>query len=224
MIVKRITPIDSSRHPSQKLLLFFAGWGMDENPFAEYCNTDCDFMITYDYDSLSFDDTFLKSYNEIKIVAWSMGVWAASQLLQDKDFPVVESTAINGTIFPIDDKKGIPDKIFDATLNNLNENTLYKFQRRMCGSSDALKRFLDKPPTRGIDSLRKELTSIGKSALSPNASNFNWSKVYISNRDKIFPPENQLRAWEGANYTVIDEEHYPEKLFKELFDRKIQYL
>lgn len=214
-----MTPSELS---NKKLLLFFTGWGMDENPFKEYRITDYDFMVAYDYSSLSFDDTCLKPYNEIKIVAWSMGVWAASQLLQDKSYPITESIAINGTHFPVDDRRGIPTGIFAGTLNGLNENTLYKFRRRMCGSGDVLKRFLDKAPNRDIENLREELNSVGKLSLDLPPSCFKWDRVYIGNQDKIFPVENQMAGWEETHYLLMDEEHYSERLWREIFNQKEQ--
>lgn len=222
MIIKKISPINPSEHPNKKLLLLFTGWGMDENPFKGYQIPDYDFMVVYDYSSLSFDDTCLKPYEEIIIVAWSMGVWAASQLLQDKNYPVMDSIAINGTHFPVDDRKGIPTRIFAGTLNGLNENTLYKFRRRMCGSGDELKRFLDKAPNRDIENLREELDSIGKLSLNLPSSCFKWSRVYIGNQDKIFPVENQIAGWGEANYILTDEEHYSERLWREIFNHKEQ--
>lgn len=214
-----MTPSELS---NKKLLLFFTGWGMDENPFKEYRITDYDFMVAYDYSSLSFDDTCLTPYNEIKIVAWSMGVWAASQLLQDKSYPITESIAINGTHFPVDDRRGIPTGIFAGTLNGLNENTLYKFRRRMCGSGDVLKRFLDKAPNRDIENLREELNSVGKLSLDLPPSCFKWDRVYIGSQDKIFPVENQMAGWEETHYLLMDEEHYSERLWREIFNQKEQ--
>lgn len=217
MKIKKVTPAGSFERPNTKLLLFFTGWGMDENPFREYQIPDYDFMIVYDYSSLSFDDTFLKPYDEIRVVAWSMGVWAASQLLQDRNYPITDCIAVNGTHFPVDDRKGIPTGIFEGTLKNLNESTLCKFRRRMCGSGDVLKRFLTKVPGRDIENLRTELDSIGRLSLSLAPSRFKWSKVYIGNRDKIFPVENQIAAWGESDYILTDEEHYPEKLWEEIF-------
>lgn len=224
MIIKNITPANPSGHLHKKLFLFFAGWGMDENPFKAYQVPEHDFMVVYDYSSLSFDDAVLKPYDEIKVVAWSMGVWAASQFLKNNCYPVTESVAINGTHFPVDDRKGIPTRIFTATLDGLNENTLYKFRRRMCGSADALKRFLDKAPKRDMESLREELDSIGKLSLSLPPSRFEWNKVYIGNRDMIFPVGNQTAGWEGIGYILTDEAHYPEKLWEEIFNKKEQQI
>ena len=61
-----------------RLLLFFAGWGMDETPFLQIRPTDTDWMVCYDYRSLEFDTDLLQEYSEIRLIAWSMGIWVAS--------------------------------------------------------------------------------------------------------------------------------------------------
>ena len=71
-----------------RLLLFFAGWGMDEHPFLQYAPQDSDFMICYDYRTLDFDTSPLTGYTVIDVVAWSMGVWAASQVLSKVSLPI----------------------------------------------------------------------------------------------------------------------------------------
>ena len=40
-----------------RLTLFFAGWGMDECPFMDYCPENSDLLVCYDYRSLDFDLT-----------------------------------------------------------------------------------------------------------------------------------------------------------------------
>ncbi len=57
-----------------RLTLFFAGWGMDECPFMDYCPENSDLLVCYDYHSLDFDFTLLQGYQEIRLIAWSMGV------------------------------------------------------------------------------------------------------------------------------------------------------
>ena len=70
--------IIKDKHP--RLLLFFAGWGADETPFKGYQPADSDYMLCYDYRTLDFDTSLLKTYQEINVIGWSMGVWAASPL------------------------------------------------------------------------------------------------------------------------------------------------
>lgn len=129
---------------------------------------------------------------------------------------ITTSIAINGTYFPIDDEKGISTHIYHATLENLSDTSLLKFQRRMCGTADVLSRFLHKKPKRDIDDLRKELKAIGQLSACLPPSSFSWDKVYISSHDLIFPMQHQQKAWENNGFTIIDASHYQEKLFQEL--------
>ena len=48
------------KNNQKHLLLFFAGWGMDETPFLQIHPTDKDWMICYDYRSLEFDADILQ--------------------------------------------------------------------------------------------------------------------------------------------------------------------
>lgn len=202
----------------KNLLLFFAGWGMDEQPFLEYAPGKRDFIICYDYRSLAFNEELLNDYTDIKVVAWSMGVWAASQVLDNLQLPVTESIAVNGTVYPVDDKKGISRNTFSRTLKGMNNTNLGKFRRRMCGKS--LENFLNKAPIRPVEELKKELAAIGElcSVLPPKT--FQWSLAYIGTNDKIFTLENQVNAWQGNNIRITGCEHYPEGLWHELFDTK----
>ncbi len=97
--------------------------------------TDHDLLICYDYQDLNLDFDF-SAYRHIRLVAWSMGVWAAERALQG--IRLKSATAVNGTGLPCDDNFGIPDTIFKATLDNLTENTRLKFERRICGDKASL--------------------------------------------------------------------------------------
>ena len=149
-----------------RLTLFFAGWGMDECPFMDYCSGNSDLLVCYDYRSLDFDFTLLQGYQEIRLIAWSMGVWAASMVLQDMDLPICESVALNGTVTPVDDLKGISQQVFEGTLEGLNEVTLEKFIRRMCLKKENLETFLLKRPQRAVEELQEELRRIGEQVKS----------------------------------------------------------
>lgn len=205
------------RSNSKHLLLFFAGWGMDETPFTDMHPADSDWMICYDYRSLEFDESLLRGYSEITLVGWSMGVWAASRIMElYPGLPVSRSIAINGTIYPIDESKGIAPTIFEGTLQGLTEQTLQKFQRRMCGSSAEYKIFQSVAPQRPVEELKEELAAIQKQCLSSDASDFRWQKAVIGRNDRIFTPENQRRAWE-TNVELIEESeaaHYQRELFQ----------
>ena len=239
MIIKKINATEKRNETSPELVLFFAGWGMDEHPFLEYLPADRDCLICYDYSSLSFDESLLSSYKRIRVVAWSMGVWAASQILSCRDLPVTESIAINGTPWPVDDERGIATTIFRGTLEGVNEKKLQKFRRRMCGSKEVLEHFMQHAPRRTIEDLYEELKQIGKQSTEqsgrrmenpavatgihlPHTRNsvFEWDKIYIGLQDKIFLPDNQQKAWERKKTIMIDCEHYPYALWQRLLHTK----
>lgn len=112
-----------------RLTLFFAGWGMDECPFMDYCPENSDLLVCYDYRSLDFDFTLLQGYQEIRLIAWSMGVWAASMVLQDMDLPICERVALNGTVTPVDDLKGIPQQECDLYTDGILYSTIITDRR-----------------------------------------------------------------------------------------------
>lgn len=201
------------------LLLFFAGWGMDETPFLQFHPTGSDWMICYDYRSPAFDADLLQGYTQITLIAWSMGVWAASQVMrQHPHLPVCRSIAVNGTPCPIHETEGIAPAIFEGTLRGLNEQTLRKFQRRMCGSAADFQSFLSVAPKRPVEELKEELAAIQEQALSSPVSGFAWQTAIIGKGDRIFLPDNQQQAWNGkANTTeTVDAAHYQQELFKKI--------
>ena len=194
----------SSMQRCPRLLLFFAGWGMDEHPFLQYAPQDSDLMICYDYRTLDFDTSLLTGYAVIDVVAWSMGVWVASQVLSNVSLPIRRRIAINGTPFLIDEKRGIPPAIFMGTLKGLNEVTLRKFQRRMCTDGNAFTRFQLTSPQRGIEELKEELVAVAGQYRTLPAGTFTWEQAIIGENDRIFPPANQRTAWKGIFTSDID--------------------
>ncbi|MGL5957620.1 MAG: DUF452 family protein [Phocaeicola sp.] len=202
-----------------RLLIFFAGWAADETPFKSYRPADMDYMICYDYRTLSFDFSLLKSYEEIVIVGWSMGVWAASQLLSNQRLknlaPIKRSIAINGTPYPIDDTRGIPTAIYQGTLEGLSASSLHKFFRRMCANGETFRRFLEVTPRRELEEVCEELTAIAEQYRTFPHSTFTWTEAIVGNNDRIIPPANQLQAWEEAGTHIFQtcDAHYQEELF-----------
>lgn len=167
----------SSLQKTPRLLLFFAGWGMDEHPFLQYAPPDSDFMICYDYRTLDFDTSPLAGYTVIDVVAWSMGVWAASQVLSKVSLPIRRRIAINGSPFPIDEKRGIPPAIFMGTLEGLNEASLRKFQRRMCADGNVFARFQLTAPERSIEELKEELAAVAEQYRMLPTETFAWEQL-----------------------------------------------
>ena len=206
---------------SPTLELFFAGWGMDSRPFAWAADSphiaNCDFAVCYDYTGLALRSAELvgtemggvdiRCYSEVRVRAWSLGVYAASLVLPGLDCAISTAVAINGTLWPVDDELGIPHAVYDATAANLSAESLERFNRRMCGAHRAV--FEARRPLRSVDSLRAELLHIRECAADRSRPQFTgWTQAVLSSRDKIFPIANMRRAWPATPQLELDEPHY----------------
>lgn len=202
---------------SRRLLLFFAGWGMDEKPFVNLCRPYFDFAVAYDYSDGSVAAS-LGEYEEVMIIAWSFGVIAADCFIREHpELPITTRIAVNGTLHPVDDRLGIPSEIFKGTLNGLSDTTLARFRRRMCGGTAAMGEFMKCAPHRTLESLRAELESI----LTLGTGGADWDAAYVSLSDRIIPPVNQLNEWKerGVVTHEIEGAHLPD--FYDIVNKEI---
>ena len=193
------------------LELFFAGWGMDSRPFAWAADSPhtahCDFAVCYDYSDMTLDAEALRSYSEVRVRAWSLGVYAASLVLPGLHCAVSSALAINGTLTPVDDTLGIPVAVYDATLENLSAESVDRFNRRMCGAHRAV--FEARRPVRTVDSLLTELRHIRECAARTDRAQFtDWNMAVLSKKDRIFPIANMRKAWSAIPVLELDEPHY----------------
>lgn len=213
---------------STSLILFFSGWGSEPCMFRSCMPEEgTDMLMCWDYRNMDFDPSFTGNYSKITVMAWSMGVWAAGHALSGLELPITGKVAVCGTPFPIDDSKGIPVRIFDGTLENLTDRTLAKFQRRMCGSGEALAALKETGIQRDTVGMKEELAAIRdfvhadeKAGSIP--SGLAWDRAIAGNNDMIFPAENQNRAWESLNVPVIRTEsaHFDANLLNSLPNMK----
>ena len=234
-----------SQQGSTRLILFFCGWGMDEHLLADLPTGECDLLCCFDYHDLTFDVSMLEGYKEITVMAWSLGVWVASNVLPQKELPITYSIAVNGTLNPIDNEQGIPPHIFQGTIDHLDERGLRKFNRRMCNTAEEYEQFMKQASNRSVNDLKEELVclrdlilngreksdctfketgendTVGHTSLSSEEEKpgWFWNRVYVSQTDRIFPCDNQLKAWQGiAPVETLSEGHYCPRLFAELVD------
>lgn len=197
----------SQSHQS-RLILVFLGWGMDASPFANLRKNGFDVLAVYDYTGL--DDTAVRDleftrlaneaerYEEIVVAAWSFGVRIAADFLAGcrMHLPITRAIAINGTTSHIHDTKGIPQAIFNGTLEHLSEASVRKFNRRMFASAASFADYMTQAPARGFDSLKSELATFARISPSDNCGMFNLA--IAGEADAIFPVRNQLAAWAGV--------------------------
>ncbi len=192
-----------------------------------------DILICYNYNGYLFNSKLIEGYSRIGLVAWSLGVWAAEFATGLEGVAFDEAVALNGTTTPIDEQRGIPPAIYTGTLNGLNERNLYKFRRRMCGSTESYNAFMQFPPQRTMESIKGELAAILTRSQTKDWTSIPWSKAIICTQDAIFPPDNQVNAWNSLNeervaaeanlsgikeieICLVEQPHFPAALLKSL--------
>ncbi len=212
---------------AEELLVFFNGWGMDhriaayllrESLASGFCQ---DMLACYDYHTLETEDGFMDGisrYSSITVLAWSFGVWAA----QHTELPPIgRAIAINGTLHPVDAGMGIPPEVFQATLSTYCEENRHRFNRRMCGTREALELFSCMSPQRETSDQLSELERLQEHLLNRDikrsAASWHYNHAVIGGRDGVFPPHQQHHAWKGVPQTFIaDMPHFPFFYFRNL--------
>lgn len=208
----------SRLNDAKRLIVIYAGWGMDWRPFANLEHDGYDIMVVWDYRDLTFNWSPYLRYDEICLLAWSMGVFAASVTMHEIEPRVTMRIAINGTLQPIDDYHGIPPAIWTGTMNALSPSTWRKFQRRMCDTKTQFEEFKENAPKRTIADLLEELVSLETHSIFHTEQITDWDLAIVSKHDAIFPAANQLRAWNKIAPTrVLEAGHLPD--FKQLIER-----
>lgn len=191
-----------NRQQNKKCILFFTGWGMDENAIRHLGHTGYDLCMLNNYQSIESLPAHNLDYEEIDVVAWSLGVWVAEQVLAPSRIRITQSIAINGTSHPIHNEWGIPETIFTSTLHKWNEKNRIKFNMRMMGGKQNYLQYHSLLSKRVVDHQKKELQAITQQYKADRKVGLNWDKVIIGANDLILPPQNQLNWWTGKSRIV----------------------
>ena len=189
-----------------KLILFMSGWACDEIPFSKIDSKDYDVLMCYDYRNLSNATDILDElslYQEQHLIAWSLGIYVSSILFKDYGDLFTNRIAINGSLTPIDNEKGIPFAIFQGTINGLNERGRDKFFMRMCGGRIGFTDFAKHQPQRTVENQKEELICLQNMILDKNITWDIFDKVLLSSQDMIFPFENLEKAWKNKTQKVV---------------------
>ncbi len=182
----------------------------------------CDLLALYDYRILELSDDLADlpwgSYEAVTIVAWSLGVWAAEQVVPHWSILPTKQRliAVAGSPYPMHDQWGIPKQIFVGTLEGLTDENRQRFNRRMCGGK-RYKQLYDILSERPTTELRDELQAVYDSLATPEASGSTphirlaWDLAIIGERDQIFPEKNLSTLWKAVNVPTLllpDGYHY----------------
>jgi biotin synthesis protein BioG len=196
------------------LFVFFNGWGMDRQ-IIRFLTHDSsyDILMLYDYRNLHVDKTcsdLLSRYQDINVIAWSMGVWAYAQTADRIVGSVRQAIALNGTLLPVHDTYGIPPSVYQTTIENFSASGRKKFFRRMCGSNEVLQQFYSYHPRRSLSDQREELIAIQKMIDGPPETPGSYTCALVGRRDRIFPTQHQINFWQDRRrYILIDAPHFP---------------
>lgn len=200
------------RNDNNRLILIYAGWSMDWRPFRNLHKDGYDIAVVWDYTTLDADWRRIGTrYAEICVIAWSMGVFAASVTMHPLLPRITKRIAVNGTLTPIHPTRGIPPAIFAGTLAGLSPSTLRKFQRRMCISAEQFAAFCQDKPHRTLEDLAAELQAIETHTIFHAPQVDRWDMAVVSAGDAIFGADNLLRAWHGkAPVMTVQGAHMPD--------------
>ncbi len=206
---------------NDRLILIFAGWGMDGRVFSDLHIDGYDVMVVWRYVDTDFNKSLLDGYSEIYLFAWSFGVYVASAIMESlESLPLMLRVAINGSVTPVDDLTGIPEAIFFGTLNGLDARNLAKFYRRMCASSEDYRAFTGHLPQRDLDDLRIELKRIFDLSREKTSDASQWDRAVISIDDRIFPFANLERSWAALpRVRTVEGGHLPD--FMKIIEQEI---
>lgn len=207
--------------------MFFTGWSTDSQILEDIeIPKGYDLMVLWDYRDMSCSVP-TERYDEILIIAWSFGIPVATitavELL--KQHNITGMYAVSGSWKPVDNEYGIPENIFNRTLETLNEQNLRKFRVRMSGGISNFNLSAHKfPNLPDIDALKEELRVFDETIndiVERISYSRLWDYVFIACNDKIFPAENLKRAWKGIPVETIDDgEHLPD--FQYIIDRTVK--
>jgi hypothetical protein len=195
-------------HP--RVLIFFAGWGMNDAPFRGLISNRWDVLVYYDFRRLDEVPCVadLDAYPETALAAWSLGCAAANRVAQERRWTFSRALAINGTLIPEDDLAGIPARWIDATAQHLTEGGWEKFVGRMCPDAKSRTAFDAGRPDRDLQGAVEELRVLRRLPPPPACV---FTAALVSELDRIILPENQRRCWEryGVAVRPVRGPHYP---------------
>lgn len=191
-------------------ILFFNGWGMDEHAINHLQSEDHDVCMFSDYSDLKMELEKFQSYQSIYVIAWSLGVWVASQLIANSELKLTKAIAINGTEKPLDNEFGIPPVVFKGTLIFWNETNRRKFNQRVFGGKKEMELSSEKLPERDCTNQQDELAFLLQKIEDSAFCSIPWDCALIGKSDFIFSAKNQVAYWNDKTQIITkDLAHYP---------------
>jgi len=195
--------------PSKELIIFFSGWGLEDNILKLIDHHDSNCLYFYDYRDLTMSPEavrIIKTYQTKQIISWSMGVMVAS-LFKDLLIDCQQKIALCGSGIAVNDNYGIPLKAYQLTMESFSEKVMYEFIKKMRIPESATNQLVFKQPI--AEKLAELRFLISVKINKP----LKYDKVLIAKKDRIFPRQNLENYWRSqqSNIVMIDCGHYPFK-------------
>ena len=187
---------------SEKLLIFFTGWGCDEYEF-EHLKADSDVLLLFDYSDLSLDFDFSK-YKKFDLIAFSAGVFIAS--IMNFDFAIDKKIAISGNPYLFDEKLGLSRYVQDI-LCNINAENADDFARKYLVKTDEEWRKFHHSK-RTLESCKNEFESL-KNIYKNQKHNIKdiFDYALIGEDDQIFSPNIQKKFYRDRLTLIKNARH-----------------
>ena len=201
---------------SDKLILFFTGWGCDEYEF-EHLVANSDVLLLYNYIDLNFDFDFSK-YKEIDLIAFSSGVFVASVL--DFNFGINKKIAISGNPYLFDEHLGLSKKIQNVLRGITEENADDFAKNYLVKTDEEWKRFHHS--NRTIESCMSELESLKTIYKNKHLKIKDiFDKAYFGEDDSLFNISAQKEFYKNKLHLIKNARHnlfFKINQYEELFD------
>ncbi|MEC8573421.1 MAG: pimeloyl-ACP methyl esterase BioG family protein, partial [Pseudomonadota bacterium] len=153
------------------VIVVFGGWAVGPDVFAHLAGPQ-DLLFASDYRNLDAELPDLSGYQNVTLVAWSFGVAAYAHWQKDRTDPFDRKIAVNGTLAPVDEARGIPPAVLAKTAEGLSEQSFAQFLRRTFNAPQ---------PPRSIDveARRAELHAVAARGAAPAVA---FDQVWLSGR------------------------------------------
>ncbi len=205
---------------SDKLIMFFTGWGCDEYEF-EHLESESDVLLLYDYSDLNLDFDFSK-YNKIDLIAFSAGVFAAS-IFNFSRFKMPKpdkKIAIDGNPYLFDEHFGL-SKDMQELLYNVNDKNADEFARNYLVKTDEEWANF-RHSRRTTQSCQMELDSL-KELYKINKQNIKdiYDEAIFGEDDPIFNISAQKEFYKNRLHFIKNARHnifFKIKNYEQLFD------
>ena len=192
---------------SQNLILFFSGWGCDENQFVNLNDTNDNVLILFDYQDLNLNFDF-SPYKTIDLIAYSAGVFVAS-ILQKSLPPLRQKIAVNGNPYLFDEKFGLSSQTVNAFKSITLDNYLDFRRRYMVISQEEYEKYNELQSLRTLESCQLELEALQKFyALYQKEIMSDFDRAFVADHDPFFDLKAQQEFYGAKLRLIPDAKHH----------------